>query len=122
VTTSRSPIRAISNILSSGAQKLDRRVFATSRLPEFTSIKPLTAQTGHTPDSWPLVIVKEPVTTQNNAGARYEGTVGGAKPEISLLWCPRWALPEPNPAEGPGGRARHGTVIVLKGGLYGTDE
>ena len=39
--------------------RLQRIVFATSRLIEFCSIKELTAQTGHGPDQWPLVIMKE---------------------------------------------------------------
>lgn len=34
-------------------------VFTTSRLLEFCSLKELTAQTGHGPDEWPLVVVKE---------------------------------------------------------------
>jgi hypothetical protein len=36
-----------------------RTTFSTSRLLEFCSRKELTAQTGHEPDDWPLVIVKE---------------------------------------------------------------
>jgi DNA topoisomerase VI subunit B len=39
--------------------KLDRKVFATSRLSDFTSKKELTTQTGHGPRQWPLVILKE---------------------------------------------------------------
>jgi hypothetical protein len=38
------------------AHHLDRKVFTTSRLSEFCSVKELTAQTGHGPDQWPLVI------------------------------------------------------------------
>jgi DNA topoisomerase VI subunit B len=41
------------------APKLDRTTFATSRLAEFCSKKELTNQTGHAPDEWPLVILKE---------------------------------------------------------------
>jgi DNA topoisomerase VI subunit B len=40
-------------------QKLDRVTFRTSRLLDFASKKELTAQTGHRPDAWPLVILKE---------------------------------------------------------------
>jgi DNA topoisomerase VI subunit B len=38
---------------------LIRPVFTKSRLLDFCNVKDLTAQTGHTPDEWPLVIVKE---------------------------------------------------------------
>ena len=38
---------------------LTRTAFRTSRLLEFCSRKKLTAQTGHQPTAWPLVIVKE---------------------------------------------------------------
>ena len=39
--------------------KLDRTTFSTSRLLDFCSEKELTAQTGHDPDEWPLVALKE---------------------------------------------------------------
>ena len=39
--------------------KLQRIAFATSRLAEFCGEKELTAQTGHAPGEWPLVILKE---------------------------------------------------------------
>jgi DNA topoisomerase VI subunit B len=38
---------------------LQREVFRTSRLLEFCNRKELTAQTGHAPSEWPLVILKE---------------------------------------------------------------
>jgi DNA topoisomerase VI subunit B len=38
---------------------LQRTTFKTSRLLDFASEKELTAQTGHHPDAWPLVILKE---------------------------------------------------------------
>jgi DNA topoisomerase VI subunit B len=38
---------------------LERTTFRTSRLLEFCSQKELVAQTGHEPDDWPLVILKE---------------------------------------------------------------
>jgi DNA topoisomerase VI subunit B len=41
------------------AAQLDRATFTTSRLLDFFSEKELTAQTGHAPRQWPLVIVKE---------------------------------------------------------------
>jgi DNA topoisomerase VI subunit B len=61
------------------AVRLDRRVFATSRLAEFTSTKELTAQTGHTPDQWPLVIVKELVDNALDEAERV-----GIAPEVEL--------------------------------------
>jgi hypothetical protein len=39
--------------------QLERVTFRTNRLLEFCSEKELTAQTGHPPAEWPLVIVKE---------------------------------------------------------------
>jgi DNA topoisomerase VI subunit B len=36
-----------------------RETFSTSRLIEFVSRKELTAQTGHGPEDWPLVVLKE---------------------------------------------------------------
>jgi hypothetical protein len=39
--------------------KLQRIAFTTSRLAEFCGQKELTAQTGHAPEDWPLVIAKE---------------------------------------------------------------
>jgi DNA topoisomerase VI subunit B len=38
---------------------LERVAFKTSRLAEFIGVRELTAQTGHPPDEWPLVILKE---------------------------------------------------------------
>jgi hypothetical protein len=39
--------------------QLTRTTFSTSRLAEFASVEELTTQTGHGPEDWPLVIVKE---------------------------------------------------------------
>ena len=39
--------------------RLDRTTFRTSRLLDFCSEKELTAQTGHGPEDWPLVVLKE---------------------------------------------------------------
>lgn len=44
---------------TSAAAKLDRTTFRTSRLLDFASTKELTAQTGHPPADWALVVVKE---------------------------------------------------------------
>ena len=41
------------------ASKLQRMAFTTSRLAEFCGEKELTAQTGHAPEEWPLVVAKE---------------------------------------------------------------
>ncbi len=41
------------------AARLERTTFRTSRLLEFCSRKELVAQTGHEPDAWPLVVLKE---------------------------------------------------------------
>src|SRR6516164_3589292 len=38
---------------------LERVAFKTSRLAEFVGVRELTAQTGHPPAEWPLVIAKE---------------------------------------------------------------
>jgi DNA topoisomerase VI subunit B len=38
---------------------LERVAFKTSRLAEFVGKRELTAQTGHQPDDWPLVALKE---------------------------------------------------------------
>jgi DNA topoisomerase VI subunit B len=38
---------------------LERTTFSTSRLLEFCSRKELIAQTGHQPDAWPVMILKE---------------------------------------------------------------
>ena len=39
--------------------KLERTTLRTSRLLDFCSRKELIAQTGHQPDAWPLVVLKE---------------------------------------------------------------
>jgi DNA topoisomerase VI subunit B len=45
--------------MMAGVAALKRTTFRTSRLLEFCSRKELVAQTGHEPDAWPLVVVKE---------------------------------------------------------------
>lgn len=49
--------------------KLERTTLRTSRLLDFCSRKELIAQTGHQPDAWPLVVLKELV---DNALDAYE--------------------------------------------------
>ena len=39
--------------------RLDRVAFRTSRLLDFVGHRELTAQIGHPPEHWPLVIIKE---------------------------------------------------------------
>jgi DNA topoisomerase VI subunit B len=58
---------------------LQRTTFRTSRLLEFCSRKELVAQTGHEPDAWPLVVLKELV--DNALDACEEGGIG---PEIRI--------------------------------------
>jgi DNA topoisomerase VI subunit B len=62
--------------------RLQRAVFATSRLIEFCSIKELTAQTGHTPDQWPLVIGKELIDN-----ALDEAEKSGVAPIVNIEVC-----------------------------------
>jgi DNA topoisomerase VI subunit B len=59
--------------------QLERATFTTSRLLDFFSEKELTAQTGHGPAQWPLVILKE--LTDNALDACEEA---GTAPEISV--------------------------------------
>ncbi len=40
-------------------KQLERATFCTSRLLDFCSEKELIAQTGHRPEAWPLVVLKE---------------------------------------------------------------
>jgi DNA topoisomerase VI subunit B len=59
--------------------KLQRTAFRTSRLLDFCNRKELIAQTGHQPDAWPLVILKELI---DNALDACEDT--GTPPEIAV--------------------------------------
>ena len=61
-------------------QKLNRTTFRTSRLLDFCSRKELIAQTGHEPESWPLVLLKE---LMDNALDACEET--GVAPEINVV-------------------------------------
>lgn len=58
---------------------LSRTTLVTSRLLDFASRKELTAQTGHEPGTWPLVILKE--LTDNGLDACEEA---GIAPEITI--------------------------------------
>jgi DNA topoisomerase VI subunit B len=58
--------------MSAGAV-LNRTTFSTSRLLEFCSRKELVAQTGHEPEDWPLVIIKE--LTDNSLDSAEEAGV-----------------------------------------------
>src|SRR6516162_291631 len=59
--------------------RLARVAFTTSRLVEFCGEKELTAQTGHAPDEWPLVIAKELIDNALHACEEAE-----IAPEISI--------------------------------------
>lgn len=56
-----------------GGPRLERATLRTSRLLDFCSEKELIAQTGHRPEAWPLVVVKELV--DNSLDACEEGRV-----------------------------------------------
>ena len=58
---------------------LERTTFRTSRLLEFCSRKELVAQTGHEPDAWPLVALKELVDNALDACEE-----AGVPPEIAV--------------------------------------
>src|SRR6516165_7246125 len=49
----------LQNSTGSGKPRLERVTFQTSRLLDFCNRKELIAQTGHQPDAWPLVALKE---------------------------------------------------------------
>ncbi len=59
--------------------RLDRTTFSTSRLLDFCSRKELIAQTGHQPDAWPLVVLKELVDNALDACEE-----AGVAPEITV--------------------------------------
>src|SRR5512132_2980007 len=64
---------------TSAAAKLDRTTFRSSRLLDFASEKELTAQTGHPPSEWPLVVLKELVDNALDACEE-----AGIAPEIAV--------------------------------------
>ncbi len=65
--------------MTAAAAKLERTTLRTSRLLDFCSRKELIAQTGHQPDAWPLVVLKELV--DNALDACEEAEVA---PEITI--------------------------------------
>jgi DNA topoisomerase VI subunit B len=67
----------------SAPAKLQRTAFRTSRLLDFCSQKELIAQTGHQPDAWPLVVLKELI---DNVLDACEDT--GTPPEIAVTVRP----------------------------------
>ena len=62
---------------SAGAQ-LQRATMRTSRLLDFCSRKELIAQTGHQPEAWPLVVLKELI--DNALDACEEAMVARVRP------------------------------------------
>ena len=65
--------------MSQNVPILERATFRTSRLLDFCSRKELIAQTGHQPEEWPLVLLKELV--DNALDACEEAQVA---PEIAI--------------------------------------
>ncbi len=65
--------------MTAAPAKLNRTTLRTSRLLDFCSRKELIAQTGHQPDAWPLVVLKELV--DNALDACEEAAVA---PEITI--------------------------------------
>jgi hypothetical protein len=49
------------------AVAIQRATFSTSRTLEFCSAKGLISQSGHEPDDWPLVILKELIDDGDSA-------------------------------------------------------
>jgi hypothetical protein len=72
------------------ARTPQRVAFKTSRLAEFCGEKELTAQTGHAPEDWPLVIAKELPDNALDACEEAEiGTTSCAPPPIRAANRPR---------------------------------
>jgi DNA topoisomerase VI subunit B len=65
--------------MMAGVAALERTTFRTSRLLEFCSRKELVAQTGHEPDAWPLVVLKELIDNALDACEE-----AGIAPEIRI--------------------------------------
>ncbi len=65
--------------MRAAAAKLERTTLRTSRLLDFCSRKELIAQTGHQPDAWPLVVLKELVDNALDACEETE-----VAPEITI--------------------------------------
>jgi hypothetical protein len=90
-----------SNLGSASAKtsspQLDRKVFKTSRLLEFCSLKELTLQTGHPVEEWPLAIAKELLDNSLDAceGAGIAPTIAVT---VQTSGCPSISVRD----EGPG--------------------
>ena len=65
--------------MTTAVPTLARTTFRTSRLLEFCSRKELVAQTGHEPDAWPLVVLKELVDNALDACEE-----AGIAPEVRI--------------------------------------
>ncbi len=65
--------------MTAAVVRLDRTTLRTSRLLDFCSRKELIAQTGHQPDAWPLVILKELIDNALDACEE-----AGVAPEITV--------------------------------------
>ena len=73
------PVAAPAEKAKSNPGTLQRTSFRTSRLLDFCSRKELIAQTGHQPDDWPLVVLKELVDNALDACEE-----AGIAPEIAV--------------------------------------
>ena len=84
------------------AVALNRTTLRTSRLMEFCSRKELIAQTGHQPDAWPVVILKELVDNAVDA-AEEAGT-----PPVITVTVDRTGIIGRGQRPGPPGRCSRG--------------
>jgi DNA topoisomerase VI subunit B len=66
-------------MLTRQASRLTRTTFQTPRVAEFAAIKEMITQTGHEPDEWPLVIVKELIDNGIDAAE-----ASGVPPQIKI--------------------------------------
>ena len=73
----RRALPGVGALVMAAVPTLERTTFRTSRLLEFCSRKELVAQTGHEPDAWPLVVLKELVDNALDACEE-----AGVAPEI----------------------------------------
>jgi DNA topoisomerase VI subunit B len=78
-TVTQEPLVSVSNAPEAKSTTPIRHVFTTSRLLEFCSVKELTAQTGHGPNDWPRVVVKELVDNALDACEEH-----GIAPQITI--------------------------------------
>ena len=79
---------------TSAATKLHRTAFRTSRLLDFCSRKELIAQTGHQPDDWPLVVLKELIDNALDAceegGTAPDSRCWPTRPDSKPTRLPHW--------------------------------